>query len=78
MHDRRTQRLLDEAADQAATQAAAIVISGMRNALKLAIKDLLRDYRREFIEYLLTERWLRLLGGLLFVLAVLGLYFKEA
>lgn len=69
--------MLDKAADQAATQAAAIVIHQLRGALKLALKDLFSDWRRDFIDYLLTEKWIRLLAAVLFALSVIGLYFKE-
>ena len=77
MRKNELQRMLDAAADQAATQAAALVAHQLRGALKLALKDLVHDYRIEFIEYLLTERWLRLLAALLFLLSVIGLWLEE-
>lgn len=71
------QRMLDEASDQAATQAAAIVVHQLRPALKAALKEMFREWRIEFIEYLLTEKWIRLIAAILFALSVIGLYWKE-
>lgn len=69
--------MFDEAADQAATQAAAMVINHLSAALKQALKALFAEYRREFIEYILREKWIRIVLGLLTILGLLGILIKE-
>lgn len=68
---------IDKAADQAATQAAALVISRLKPALKQAIKDLVKDFRADAIEYVLTEKWVRALIGLLFIAGLVATWIKE-
>lgn len=69
--------MLDQASDQAATQAAAIVLHKLPEALKAAIRLLVAEWRRDLIDYILTEKWVRLLTALLFLLGVIGLWLKE-
>lgn len=71
------QRMLDEASDQAATQAAAIVLNKMREALRLAIHDILRDAGRDALEYVLHERWIRIVLGLLSLAGLIGYWLND-
>lgn len=68
---------IDRACDQAATQAVAFFRSHIKTIVKEAIRELARDAWSEFVHYLLTENWVRLLAALIFGASVLLLYIKE-
>lgn len=71
------QRMLDESADQSATQAAALVIHKIPAALKEAIKQLIKEYMRDAVDWILHERWIRIILGIVSLVGIIGYWLKD-
>lgn len=67
--------------DELVTRSSAMTITWLRQNLrkevKAAIKELAGDWIKDFVYHLIRSKWVRVLGGLLFVAGLIAAWTKE-